>query len=221
MGSESAARTLLHEPPVAHLMRTTAIALFACLTAGLALAGCAKDGGSGGALCQLSDGTTGDGNAQVILRTNFGNLTIELFLDKAPITAGNFLNLSDQGYYDNTTFHRAIRDFMVQGGDPTGTGRGGPGYTIQDEFHPDLKHDQKGRLSMANSGPNTGGSQFFIIFAPTPHLDGRHAVFGQVTGGMDVLDKINAEAARPSNDGRNGVPPLQPIDLISAEPSCL
>lgn len=202
-------------------MRTTAILLFACLATGLAFAGCSSPGPGSAALCELGDGTTGDGNAQVILRTNFGNLTIELFLDKAPVTAGNFLNLSDQGYYDNTTFHRAIKDFMVQGGDPTGTGRGGPGYTIADEFHPDLAHSQKGRLSMANSGPNTGGSQFFIIFAPTPHLDGRHAVFGQVTGGMDVLDRINAEAARPSNDGKNGVPPLMPINLLSAEASCL
>lgn len=201
-------------------MRTTAIALFACLVAGLALAGCTKPDAAG-ALCKLNDGTTGDGNAQVVLRTNFGNLTVELFLDKAPITAGNFLNLSDDGYYDNTTFHRAIRDFMLQGGDPEGTGRGGPGYTIPDEFHPDLKHSEKGRLSMANAGPNTGGSQFFIIFGPTPHLDGRHAVFGQVTDGMDVLDKINAEAARPSNDGRNGVPPLKPVNLLDAEPSCL
>jgi cyclophilin family peptidyl-prolyl cis-trans isomerase len=202
-------------------MRTTAIALLACLVAGLAFAGCSSPGSSSGALCELDDGTTGDGNGQVILRTNFGNMTIELFLDKAPITAGNFLNLSDQGYYDNTTFHRAIKDFMVQGGDPTGTGRGGPGYTIADEFHPELTHSQKGRLSMANSGPNTGGSQFFIIFAPTPHLDGRHAVFGQVTGGMDVLDRINAEAARPSTDGKNGVPPLMPINLLTAEASCL
>jgi cyclophilin family peptidyl-prolyl cis-trans isomerase len=201
-------------------MRTTAIALFACLVAGLALAGCSKPAVNS-ALCQLKDGTTGHGNAQVILRTNFGNMTVELFLDKAPITAGNFLNLSDDGFYDNTTFHRAIRDFMVQGGDPEGTGRGGPGYSIPDEFSPDLRHDQKGRLSMANSGPNTGGSQFFIIFVPTPHLDDRHAVFGQVTAGMDVLDKINAEAARPANDGRNGVPPLKPINLIKAEASCL
>ncbi|MFA5943806.1 MAG: peptidylprolyl isomerase [Candidatus Thermoplasmatota archaeon] len=202
-------------------MRTTAIALFACLTAGLAFAGCTTPDSGSGTLCQLKDGTTGDGNGQVVLRTNFGNMTVELFLDQAPITAGNFLNLSDDGFYDNTTFHRAIKDFMVQGGDPTGTGRGGPGYTIKDEFAPGLTHDQKGRLSMANSGPNTGGSQFFIIFAPTPHLDGRHAVFGQVTGGMDVLDRINAEAARPSSDGKNGVPPLKPITLISADASCL
>ena len=206
---------------MAQPMRTTAIALLACLTAGLAFAGCNEPDSKSATLCTLADGSTGDGNGQVVLRTNFGNLTIELFLDKAPITAGNFLKLAGQGYYDNTTFHRAIRDFMVQGGDPTGTGRGGPGYTIADEFHADLKHDQKGRLSMANSGPNTGGSQFFIIFAPTPHLDGRHAVFGQVTGGMDVLDRINSEAARPSSDGQNGVPPLKPINLLTAEASCL
>lgn len=202
-------------------MRTTFLVLGSTLLATALLAGCNGADTATGALCELDDGTTGDGNAQVILRTNFGNITIELFLDKAPITAGNFLNLSDQGYYDNTTFHRAIRDFMVQGGDPTGTGRGGPGYTIKDEFHPDLKHTEKGRLSMANAGPNTGGSQFFIIFAPTPHLDGRHAVFAQVTDGMDVLDRINAEAARPSNDGQNGVPPLKPINLHTAEASCL
>jgi cyclophilin family peptidyl-prolyl cis-trans isomerase len=209
-------------------MRTTAIALLSCLVAGIALAGCSKPDSGSGALCELDDGTTGSGNGQVILRTNFGNMTVELFLDKMPITAGNFLNLSDQGYYDNTTFHRAIQDFMVQGGDPTGTGRGGPGYNIQDETHPDLKHDRKGRLSMANSGqPNSGGSQFFILFDPAVgkpwpvHLDGKHAVFGQVTEGLDVLDRIEAEAARPSDDGRNGVPPLKPINLLSAEASCL
>lgn len=209
-----AARILLREPSLAPPMRLTAVAALACLVAGLAFAGCTtQTPGTGGFDCSPS---VGAGNALVVIRTNFGDIAVELFLDQVPITAGNFLNLSRQGYYNETTFHRAIKDFMVQGGDPTGTGRGGPGYTIPDEYHPDLKHDRKGRLSMANSGPNTGGSQFFIIFAPTPHLDGRHAVFGQVVGGMGVVDRINAEAARPSSDGSNGVPPLKPIEFQAA-----
>ena len=113
--------------------------------------------------------------------TNKGNFKIELFGDKAPITVGNFLKLVDDGFYNGLIFHRVIPDFMIQGGCPHGTGRGGPGYTIRDEFHPDLKHEPKGILSMANAGPNTGGSQFFITVAPTPGLDKKHAIFGKVS----------------------------------------
>src|SRR5690606_13286121 len=123
-------------------------------------------------------------------RTNKGNFAVELFEDRAPITAGNFIDLVEKGFYDGVIFHRVIDGFMIQGGDPTGTGRGGPGYTIDDEFHPELRHDSEGILSMANAGPNTGGSQFFITLAPTPWLDDRHAVFGKVVEGMDVVRKI-------------------------------
>lgn len=123
--------------------------------------------------------------------TEVGNFVIELTADKTPITVNNFVFLAREGYYDNTTFHRVIQEFMAQGGDPSGTGTGGPGYTIQDEFDGTLRHDGPGILSMANIGrPNTGGGQFFITFGPTPHLDDRHAVFGRVTEGMDVVRSI-------------------------------
>ncbi|MGB9593450.1 MAG: peptidylprolyl isomerase [Anaerolineae bacterium] len=122
-----------------------------------------------------------------VLKTEKGDIRIQLFADKAPKTVNNFVFLARQGFYDNTTFHRVIPGFMAQGGDPTGTGAGGPGYRFADEFHPDLKHDSEGILSMANAGPNTNGSQFFITYAPQPHLDGRHSVFGKVVSGMDVL----------------------------------
>jgi cyclophilin family peptidyl-prolyl cis-trans isomerase len=123
-------------------------------------------------------------------RTNKGTFRIELFEDKAPTTTENFIKLAEQGFYNGVIFHRIIDGFMIQGGDPTGTGRGGPGHTIKDEFHKDLRHDAEGVLSMANAGPNTGGSQFFITLGPTPHLDNRHAVFGKVTEGMDVVRAI-------------------------------
>lgn len=119
--------------------------------------------------------------------TDKGDIVIELFADKTPKTVNNFVFLAREGFYDNITFHRVIGDFMAQGGDPTGTGRGGPGYKFADEFHPALKHNKPGILSMANAGPGTNGSQFFITHVPTPHLDNRHSVFGQVTDGMDVL----------------------------------
>lgn len=117
--------------------------------------------------------------------------TIKLFADKAPNTTNNFVFLARDGYYDGVTFHRVIPGFMAQGGDPTGTGRGGPGYQFADEFHPELRHDKPGILSMANAGPNTNGSQFFITFVPTPHLDNNHAVFGEVIEGMDVVNAIS------------------------------
>ncbi len=123
-------------------------------------------------------------------RTEKGPIRVKLFADKAPETVNNFVFLAREGYFDGTTFHRVIQGFMVQGGDPTGTGTGGPGYRIRDEFHPDLRHDKPGILSMANAGPNTGGSQFFITHVATPWLDGRHAVFGEVVEGMDVVNAI-------------------------------
>lgn len=133
-----------------------------------------------------------EGNTMVELETTLGTMKVKLYDDKAPKTAGNFRKLVEQGFYDGTIFHRVIKGFMIQGGDPTGTGTGGPGYTIDDEFGPGLKHDRKGILSMANAGPNTGGSQFFITLAPTPHLDGRHAIFGELVEGVDVLDAIGS-----------------------------
>ncbi len=123
-------------------------------------------------------------------KTERGEIVCELHAAQAPMTVENFVNLARSGFYDGTTFHRVIPGFMAQGGDPTGTGRGGPGYSFRDEFAPDLRHDAAGILSMANAGPNTNGSQFFLTLAPTHHLDGRHAVFGRVTEGMDVLRSI-------------------------------
>ena len=123
-------------------------------------------------------------------KTERGEIVCELFAADAPLTVENFVNLARAGFYDGVTFHRVIPGFMAQGGDPTGTGSGGPGYSFRDEVSPKRRHDGPGVLSMANAGPNTNGSQFFITFAPTPHLDGRHTVFGRVTSGMDVLRSI-------------------------------
>jgi cyclophilin family peptidyl-prolyl cis-trans isomerase len=131
-------------------------------------------------------------NPTAKIATNKGTFTAELFEDRAPKTVENFIKLAESGYYDGVVFHRVIADFMIQGGDPDGTGMGGPGYNIPDEFHPELRHDAPGVLSMANAGPNTGGSQFFITLVPTPWLDDRHAVFGRVTDGMDVIEAIGA-----------------------------
>ncbi len=124
------------------------------------------------------------------IATDLGDIVVELYADKVPLTVNNFVFLAREGYYDGCTFHRVIKDFMVQGGDPTGTGRGGPGYIFADEFHAHLKHDGAGVVSMANAGPDTNGSQFFITHVATPHLDGRHAVFGRVVDGLDVVMAI-------------------------------
>jgi cyclophilin family peptidyl-prolyl cis-trans isomerase len=125
-----------------------------------------------------------------ILNTDKGDITVQLHADKTPLTVNNFVFLARHGFYDGTIFHRVISDFMAQGGDPTGTGMGGPGYRFADEFHPSLRHDKAGVLSMANSGSNTNGSQFFITHVATPWLDKKHSVFGQVTKGLDVLMSI-------------------------------
>lgn len=122
-----------------------------------------------------------------VMKTGAGELKIKLFADKTPITVNNFVFLAREGFYDSITFHRVIDDFMAQGGDPTGTGRGGPGYRFADEFDATLKHSKRGILSMANAGPGTNGSQFFITHVPTPHLDGKHTVFGELLEGEDVL----------------------------------
>jgi peptidyl-prolyl cis-trans isomerase B (cyclophilin B) len=129
---------------------------------------------------------------QATIHTNKGDINLELYDDQAPVTVANFVNLAERGYYNGLTFHRVIPDFMIQGGCPQGTGTGGPGYTFQDETTPNLKHDRPGILSMANSGPGTNGSQFFITHVPTPWLDGKHTVFGAVTSpeGQQVVDSI-------------------------------
>lgn len=137
--------------------------------------------------------------------TNLGSFQIELFEDRAPKTTKNFIDLVEKGYYDGTVFHRVIKGFMLQGGCPDGNGRGGPGYTIPDEFHADLTHDSEGVLSMANSGPNTGGSQFFVTLAATAWLDGKHAVFGKVTEGIETIHTIGATATGPGDH------PLEPV----------
>lgn len=129
-------------------------------------------------------------NSVAKFETSKGEFKIELFEDKAPNTAKNFIDLVNKKFYDGLIFHRVIDGFMIQGGDPKGNGTGGPGYNIKDEFHPDLKHNAAGILSMANAGPNTGGSQFFITLAPTPWLDNKHAVFGKVIVGLDVVQAI-------------------------------
>ena len=131
-------------------------------------------------------------NRKVHFKTNMGEFTAELYEDKAPKTTANFIDLVEKGFYDGVIFHRVIDDFMIQGGDPTGTGMGGPGYEIDDEFGPGLYHDSEGILSMANAGPNTGGSQFFITLVPTPWLNGHHAIFGKITEGMDIVHKIGS-----------------------------
>lgn len=136
------------------------------------------------------------------LHTEKGDIILQLFADKTPRTVNNFVFLAREGFYDNTIFHRVIANFMVQGGDPTGTGRGGPGYRFADEFNSSLRHDKPGVLSMANAGPNTNGSQFFITHVPTPWLDNKHSVFGQVVEGIDVLMAIpERDPMRPQNPG--------------------
>jgi peptidyl-prolyl cis-trans isomerase A (cyclophilin A) len=168
----------------------------------------------------MSDGST------VTLHTNHGDIEITLFDERAPRTVENFLNLAEHdpaadddpapstttwedpesgeirgdSLYEGITFHRIIEDFMIQGGDPTGTGRGGPGYEFDDEFHDELRHDGPGTLSMANSGPDTNGSQFFITLDAQPHLDDKHAVFGEVSDGMDVVEEIGSVATDASDE---------------------
>jgi len=121
--------------------------------------------------------------------TSRGPIKIELYPDKAPLTVANFVNLAKRGFYDGLNFHRVIADFMIQGGCPEGSGRGGPGYRFEDETNNGVRHE-RGVLSMANAGPNTNGSQFFITHVATPHLDGRHTVFGKVTEGQDIVDSV-------------------------------
>lgn len=127
---------------------------------------------------------------RALISTTKGDIVVELYADEVPRTVNNFVFLSRHNYYNGVVFHRVLEDFMAQTGDPTGSGMGGPGYEFEDEFHPDLVHEGKGVLSMANAGAGTNGSQFFLTFIDTPWLDNRHSVFGRVIDGMDVLDKI-------------------------------
>jgi peptidyl-prolyl cis-trans isomerase B (cyclophilin B) len=127
---------------------------------------------------------------RILLKTSRGEIAGTIFASKVPITAANFLNLAQRGFYNGVKFHRVIKDFMIQGGDPTGTGSGGPGYKFADEIDKTLKHTKGGLFSMANAGPNTNGSQFFITHVATPWLDGKHAVFGEVTKGKEVVDAV-------------------------------
>jgi cyclophilin family peptidyl-prolyl cis-trans isomerase len=150
-------------------------------------------------------------NKIAVFKTAKGTFEAELFTEKAPITTQNFIDLANKGFYNGLIFHRVIDGFMIQGGDPNGDGTGGPGYTIQDEFHPDLKHDSEGILSMANAGPNTGGSQFFITLAPTPWLDGKHAVFGKVVKRMEVVREIG----KVETDSRDK--PLEDVKINKIE----
>jgi cyclophilin family peptidyl-prolyl cis-trans isomerase len=147
------------------------------------------------------------------IETDKGTMVIKLHADKAPRTVNNFIFLARQGFYDGVIFHRVINNFMAQGGDPTGTGRGGPGYTFDDEFGPGLRHDKPGILSMANAGPNTNGSQFFVTHVPTPWLDGKHAIFGEVIDGLDVLMAI------PPRDPADPRAPAVAIKSITIEES--
>ena len=165
-------------------------ALAAAIVVGAALAGCNNKTTTTSNEPKREEKTAmAEPLPQVTIETTKGKIVLELAEDDAPNTVANFINLAEKGYFDGLLFHRVIPNFMIQGGDPTGTGTGGPGYLIADEFSPKLKH-ARGVISMANAGPNTGGSQFFITHVATPHLDGKHAVFGKVTSGMEVVDAI-------------------------------
>jgi peptidyl-prolyl cis-trans isomerase B (cyclophilin B) len=150
---------------------------------------------------------------QARMHTDVGDMLIDLYADRAPRTVNNFVFLARQGFYDDVVFHRVIANFMAQGGDPTGTGSGGPGYSFADEFHPSLRHDGPGVLSMANAGPNTNGSQFFITHVATPWLDDKHSVFGRVVEGQDVLMAIS-----PRDPNTRGAPAvhIRSIEILEA-----
>lgn len=145
------------------------------------------------------------------LNTNMGIIDIELFAAAAPTTVNNFIFLARDGYYDGVTFHRVIKDFMIQSGDPTGTGGGSPGYQFEDEIVASLIFDRPGLLAMANSGPNTNGSQFFITVVPTPWLNGRHTIFGEVINGQEIVDQISLVAKTPQDR------PLEPVVIESLD----
>ena len=150
--------------------------------------------------------------------TDKGDIEATIFASKVPMTAANFLNLAKRGYYNGIAFHRVIENFMIQGGDPTESGRGGPGYKFGDEFHPELKHSKPGLFSMANAGPGTNGSQFFITMAPTSFLDNRHSVFGEVTKGQDVVNKIvgKVDTGEPGVKADGKGDKIQKIEILDS-----
>ena len=150
-------------------------------------------------VCLLMGASNAAANPKAVIETTKGRIVLELYQDKAPNTVANFVKLAKQGFYNGIIFHRVIPGFMIQTGDPTGTGRGGPGYTFKDEFGPGLSHTSDGIVSMANAGPNTNGSQFFITLAATPWLDGKHAIFGRVVEGQKAVEQI-AAAERNAQD---------------------
>jgi peptidyl-prolyl cis-trans isomerase B (cyclophilin B) len=164
-------------------------ALAAAMLVGAALAGCNNKTTTTSNEPKREEKKMAEPLPQVTIQTTKGNIVLELAEDDAPNTVANFISLAEKGYFDGLLFHRVLANFMIQGGDPKGTGTGGPGYVIADEFSPRLKHT-RGVISMANAGPNTGGSQFFITHVATPWLDGKHAVFGKVTAGLEVVDAI-------------------------------
>ena len=175
-------------------MLILAVTFLFCLTA---VSGCAGPGSKRGKKTEpvkadtpLPPADQNKKNSLAVFETSMGTFKVELFEDKAPRTAQNFISLVNKGFYNGLIFHRVIDGFMIQGGDPKGNGTGGPGYVIPDEFHKDLKHTGAGILSMANAGPNSGGSQFFITLDATPWLDGKHAIFGKVVEGLDVVKAI-------------------------------
>ncbi len=152
---------------------------------------------------------------EAVFKTENGDIRVRLFADQAPATVNNFVFLARQGYYNNTTFHRVLSGFMAQGGDPTGTGAGGPGYTFEDEFSPDLQFDRPGLLAMANRGPDTNGSQFFITYAPTPHLNGLHTIFGEVVEGTEVLNSLSPRDPQANPDSQGDT--LVSVEIIEAD----
>lgn len=170
---------------------------------GLIFLGCVNGKTTNQNLTQEQDKKTmNDSTLVATIETNMGNIEIELFEAQTPKTAKNFAELAEKGYYDGVIFHRVIDNFMIQGGDPTGTGRGGEsiyGAKFEDEIVPSLKHDGVGILSMANAGPNTNGSQFFITLVATPWLDGKHTVFGKVIGGLDVVQAMGKVKTKPGD----------------------
>ena len=194
---------------------------FVGVTAAGLLAGCTGDSPDSTTSSDSADTPQMEGTQTATLQTSMGAITVDLYGDRAPRTVENFVGLATgskawvnpetgetvdgDSLYDDVLFHRVIDGFMIQTGDPTGTGRGGPGYQFDDEFHDELRHDSAGKLSMANSGPNTNGSQFFITLDAQPHLDDRHAVFGEVTDGMDVVREIGDVETGPNDEPKQDV----------------